>query len=160
MNEMATFIQAGFHGMMAREKMEEEENEIRKAIDQRNKEVEKNLGINLNDPEVIKATTTIQAGFRGFQSRQQLKRPITPAIFIHKPEESEDEVESDEEEYSYIYEDEYDDEDELNERPDTPTSAVGHKTISIGGFTTTFGLRFEFNNQQVLSSLQSRAQVG
>ena len=32
MNEMATFIQAGFLGMMAREKMEEEENEIRRAI--------------------------------------------------------------------------------------------------------------------------------
>ena len=29
---MATFIQAGFLGMMAREKMEEEENEIRRAI--------------------------------------------------------------------------------------------------------------------------------
>ena len=37
-----------------------------------NQEIEKDLGIDIEDPNVIKATTTLQAGFRGAQTRKKL----------------------------------------------------------------------------------------
>lgn len=146
LDEFATLIQAGFYGMISRAKMAKEEAEIQRAIDQRSREIEDHLGIDLNDPEIIKATTKIQAGFRGLHARNLLKRPMTPAIFIHKPEEEKDSHEDVEEEseYTYIYEDEFDDDsdDELNGRPDTPTTAIEKFPLTIGGFTTTFGIRY------------------
>ena len=63
-DDEATQIQAGYRGMVAREKMEAEESEIKKEIADRGQAIEDHLGINLSDPEVIAATTKIQAGFR------------------------------------------------------------------------------------------------
>lgn len=63
-DDEATQIQAGYRGMVARERMEAEEREIKKEIADRGQAIEDHLGINLSDPEVIAATTKIQAGFR------------------------------------------------------------------------------------------------
>ena len=63
-DDEATQIQAGYRGMIARERMEAEENKIKKEIADRGQAIEDHLGINLSDPEVIAATTKIQAGFR------------------------------------------------------------------------------------------------
>ena len=63
-DDEATQIQAGYKGMIARERMEAEENKIKKEIADRGQAIEDHLGINLSDPEVIAATTKIQAGFR------------------------------------------------------------------------------------------------
>ena len=67
-DDEATQIQAGYRGMVAREKMEAEESEIKKEIADRGQAIEDHLGINLSDPEVIAATTKIQAGFRKGES--------------------------------------------------------------------------------------------
>ena len=56
----ATQIQAGYKGMKAREEIIIEELEMKKIIEKKNRELEEHLGIDLADPEVIKATTTIQ----------------------------------------------------------------------------------------------------
>ena len=143
LDTMATQIQAGFRGMQARELLKREEEEAREASLRRNKEIEKNLGIDLSDPEIIRATTRLQAGFRGFHTRQLLKRPLTPAIFISKPEDSKSE--SEESEYSYTYEDQYEEEEEedseLNSKPSSPPTAVQDYPLTIAGFRATFGLR-------------------
>ena len=143
LDTMATQIQAGFRGMQARELLKREEEEAREASLRRNKEIEKNLGIDLSDPEIIRATTRLQAGFRGFHARQLLKRPLTPAIFISKPEDSKSETE--ESEYSYTYEDQYEEEEdedsELSSRPSSPPTAVQDYPLTIAGFRATFGLR-------------------
>ena len=140
----ATQIQAGFKGMKARSLMQQEEKEIKETIIQKNKEIELNLGIDLTDPEVIRATTKIQAGFRGFHARQLqlIKRPLTPAIFIHKPEDSLSESVGSEFTYTYEDEDEDDLEDEeFSTRPSSPKTAVEDYPFTIGGFRATFGLR-------------------
>ena len=145
LDSVATQIQAGVKGMKARETMQNEEREINAAILKKNKEIEENLGIDLNDPEIIRATTKIQAGFRGFHARLLTRRPLTPAIFIHKPEDSKSVSEETEYSYTYTYEDE--DEDDLEDdlesnRPQSPKTAVeDYPPFTIGGFTATFGLR-------------------
>ena len=143
---VATQIQAGVKGMKARETMQKEEGEINAVILKKNKEIEENLGIDLTDPEIIRATTKIQAGFRGFQARMFTKRPLTPAIFIHKPEDSKTVSEESDNSYTYTYEDE--DEDDLEDdlefsaRPGSPKTAVeDYPLLTIGGFRATFGLR-------------------
>ena len=146
LDTVATQIQAGVRGMKARETMQKEEREINAVILKKNKEIEENLGIDLNDPEIIRATTKIQAGFRGFHARMLTKRPLTPAIFIHKPEESKSVSEDSEYSYTYTYEDEDEDdlEDDLefSKRPLSPKTAVqDYPGFTIGGFTATFGLR-------------------
>ena len=148
LDTVATQIQAGVKGMKAREAMKEEEREINAVILKKNKEIEENLGIDLNDPEIIRATTKIQAGFRGFHARMLTKRPLTPAIFIHKPEDSKSVSEESEYSYTYTYEDEDEDEDDLEDdlefskRPQSPKTAVeDYPLFSIGGFRATFGLR-------------------
>ena len=138
-DEDATTIQAGFRGMMARERMEADENKIKTEIAQRGQAIEDHLGINLADPEVIAATTKIQAGFRGYQARMGLKVPMTPSIFISKPVDDSSVEEGSE--YSYTYEDEEDSEDDLGSRPDSPKTAVEEYPLKIGGFTATFGIR-------------------
>ena len=138
-DDVATQIQAGFRGMIAREKMKVEENEIKNEVEKKNQAIEKHLGIDLSDPEVIAATTKLQAGFRGYHARLTLKNPLTPSIFISKPAEESLELGS---EYTYIYEDEEDTDDDLESRPDSPRTAVEQYPFTIGGFTPTFGIRF------------------
>ena len=145
LDEVATQVQAGVKGLIARDKMREEELEIKKIIDKKNKEIEAHLGIDLTDPDVIKATTTIQAGFRGFHARNIMKRPSTPTVIISKPEsESESNASEEEEgsEWSYIYEDEDDEDDDFGSRPGSPKTAIQDFPLTIGGFKCTFGIRY------------------
>ena len=144
LDEVATQVQAGFKGLIARDKMREEEIEIKKIVEKKNKEIEAHLGIDLTDPEVIKATTTIQAGFRGFHARNIMKRPSTPTVIISKPESESESVASDDEdgsEWSYIYEDEDDEDDDYGSRPGSPKTAIEDFPLTIGGFKCTFGIR-------------------
>lgn len=131
--------------MKAREEITVEVSHLKTVIETKNKEIEQNLGIDLTDPHVIKATTTIQAGYRGFHARQLLKKtpPMpTPAIFIHKPVESlEEEEEDGSEEFTFVYEDEDDQDLDYSIRSGSPKTAIEDFPITIGGFTTTFGIR-------------------
>ena len=48
--------------------------------------------------------------------------------------------------YSYVYEDEWDSEEELEARPDSPRTAIEnyqyYHPLQIGGFRATFGIRY------------------
>ena len=72
------------------------------------KEIEEKLDIDLEDPDVVKATTKIQAGFRGSMARKSLKQG-RENIIEEKVEEEENKHEeedaSDEEEGESEYED-------------------------------------------------------
>ena len=69
---MATGLQAGYKGMKAREEQRIKDKEEVAGI--KNKEIEESLDIDLEDPDVVKATTKIQAGFRGAMTRKSMKR--------------------------------------------------------------------------------------
>lgn len=148
-DELATQVQAGFKGLLARDRLREEEIEIKKIVEKKNKEIEAHLGIDLTDPEVIKATTTIQAGFRGVLARNIMKRPSTPTVIISKPESESESVASDEEEgseWSYIYEDEDDEDYYYDSRPGSPKTAIEDFPLTIGGFKCTFGIRYQLTS--------------
>lgn len=82
----ATKIQAGFKGYKTRKEIketkdskeagtdiqkEEGEGEKEETQEEEKKEGEE-IDIDLNDPEVAKAATKIQAGFKGYKTRQEL----------------------------------------------------------------------------------------
>ena len=72
----ATKIQAGFRGLQTRkqlknEKAEKENLEIENPMEHENNQDD--IDIDMEDPDVEKAATKIQAGFRGLQTRKQLK---------------------------------------------------------------------------------------
>ena len=72
----ATKIQAGFRGLQTRkqlknEKADKENLEIENPMVHENNQDE--IDIDMEDPDVEKAATKIQAGFRGLQTRKQLK---------------------------------------------------------------------------------------
>ena len=99
---------------------------------------------------MIAATTTIQAGFRGFHARQLLRTtPLTPGIVLHQPRGDSEDAEAgsscSSSSYSYVYEDECDSEGELEARPDSPRTAIEnyqyYHPLQIGGFRATFGIR-------------------
>ena len=70
---MATHIQAGFRGAKIREEFKELEEKQEAAVQEESKEIEARLGIDLGNPEVVKATTMLQAGFRGAITRRSLR---------------------------------------------------------------------------------------
>ena len=70
---MATHIQAGFRGAKIREEFKELEEKQEAAAQEEGKEIEARLGIDLGNPEVVKATTMLQAGFRGAITRRSLR---------------------------------------------------------------------------------------
>ena len=128
---MATGLQAGYKGMKARE--EQKLKEAEEVVDIKNKEIEERLDIDLEDPDVVKATTKIQAGFRGAMTRKSMKEKKkdpsstrivkTPEIIVDKGSESGSEYT-----YTYIEESEGEEESEsLSERPDSPLTAIGGK---------------------------------
>ena len=128
---MATGLQAGYKGMKARE--EQKLKEAEEVADMKNKEIEDKLDIDLEDPDVVKATTKIQAGFRGAMTRKSMKEKKkeptssrivkTPEIVVDKGSESGSEYT-----YTYIEESEGEEESEsLSERPDSPLTAIGGK---------------------------------
>ena len=133
-NEAATSIQAGYRGMEAREKMEEENDEENVRIQQKNWDIEERLDISFDDPKVVEAATKIQAGFRGVKTRRNLKNPT---IVVDKMDTEYSEFES---ETSYSYEDEDEESESLQERPKTPKTAVedfSQSISSIAGFKAT-----------------------
>ena len=90
--------------MKIREARAREEEEVQQETVKQGRAIENHLGIDLADPQVsgvcllkqechcvcisqvIAATTTIQAGFRGFHARQLLRTtPLTPGIVLHQP---------------------------------------------------------------------------
>ena len=83
----ATKIQAGFKGYKTRKEMKDskdsnkeagtdiqkEEGEGEKEGEEKQEKTEgEEIDIDLNDPEVEKAATKIQAGFKGYKTRQEL----------------------------------------------------------------------------------------
>lgn len=74
-------IQAGFKGFQARKEIQAKKEALAgdKAQEQPTEEKkteessEEKVDIDLNDPEVEKAATKIQAGFKGFKTRQEIK---------------------------------------------------------------------------------------
>ena len=73
LDRMATHIQAGFRGAKIREEFKELEEKQEAAVQEEGKEIEARLGIDLGNPEVVKATTMLQAGFRGAITRRSLR---------------------------------------------------------------------------------------
>ena len=71
---MATGLQAGYKGMKVREEQRVKDEEEVKVANIKNKEIEERLDIDLEDPDVVKATTKIQAGFRGATTRKSMKK--------------------------------------------------------------------------------------
>ena len=116
---MATHIQAGFRGAKIREEFKELEEKQEAAAQEEGKEIEARLGIDLGNPEVVKATTMLQAGFRGAITRRSLR----------ERKEGAGEVTESGSEYStftWVEESEGDEEEEsLSEKPWTPVTAVG-----------------------------------
>ena len=73
----ATKIQAGFKGMKARKEVEliKQTQDMKTASEEEAKEtelVEDEIDIDLNDPDVEKAATKIQAGFKGMKARKEV----------------------------------------------------------------------------------------
>ncbi|XP_052283961.1 uncharacterized protein LOC127880669 isoform X2 [Dreissena polymorpha] len=68
-------IQAGFKGYQTRKeiKAKRETQEATKADFNKPEPDGKNIDIDMDDPEVVEAATKIQAGFKGFKTRQELK---------------------------------------------------------------------------------------
>ena len=132
---MATGLQAGYKGMKAREEQKTKEEEEVAAI--KNKKIEDSLDIDLEDPDVVKATTKIQAGFRGAMTRKSMKdkkKSPTSSRIVKTPEIVVDKGSESGSEYTYTYIEESEGEEEsesLSERPDSPLTAIGGKVEMI-----------------------------
>ena len=137
LDNMATGLQAGYKGMKVREEQAEKDREDERIANSKKKDIEERLDIDLEDPDVVKATTKIQAGFRGAMTRKSIKQkknnddPVssrivkTPEIVVDKGSESGSEYTY---EYTYVEESEGEEESEsLSERPDSPLTAIGGK---------------------------------
>ena len=131
---MATGLQAGYKGMKARE--EQKLKDAEEVADIKNKEIEERLDIDLEDPDVVKATTKIQAGFRGAMTRKSMKdkkkekKDPTSSRIVKTPEIVVDKGSESGSEYTYTYIEESEGEEEsesLSERPDSPLTAIGGK---------------------------------
>lgn len=135
---MATSLQAGYKGMKVREEQKVKDEEDEKIAEIKKKEIEERLDIDLEDPDVVKATTKIQAGFRGAMTRKTMKEKKkekkdtksprivkTPDIVVEKGSDSESEYT-----YTYVEESEGEGEEEtesLSDRPDSPLTAIRGK---------------------------------
>ena len=138
LDDMATGLQAGYKGMKVREEQKVKDEEEVKVANIKNKEIEERLDIDLEDPDVVKATTKIQAGFRGAMTRKTMKEKKkekddpastrivkTPEIVVDKGSSSGSEYTY---EYTYVEESEGEEESEsLTERPDSPLTAIAGK---------------------------------
>ena len=139
LESVATLLQAGYRGMKVRAEMKEQDELEIKAIAQKGKQMEKRLGIDLEDPSVIRSATLIQAGFRGALTRRNLKAKVPLQTVAETVVEEKSEAGSESEsEYTYEYEDEEEEESEtLEDRPVSPLTAIatnGRQEISIAGF--------------------------
>ena len=80
------------------------------------KEIEENLDIDLEDPDVVKATTKIQAGFRGAMTRKSMKKNKEEGVKDKgEEEETRDEDEEGSEDEEGESDSEYEDSEEEEE---------------------------------------------
>ncbi|XP_060585649.1 merozoite surface protein 9-like isoform X2 [Ruditapes philippinarum] len=89
-------IQAGFKGFQTRKEIQakkdaksQETTETTEEKTEEKKEEEEKVDIDLNDPEVEKAATKIQAGFKGFKTRQEIKSKKESGTDVKEGEETE-----------------------------------------------------------------------
>ena len=91
-----------------------DEQEDKEKVADIKKEIEERLDIDLDDPDVVKATTKIQAGFRGAMTRKSMKEKKEEKVMEEgEDEETRDEEGSEEEEGES--ESEYEDSEEEDE---------------------------------------------
>ncbi|XP_071842093.1 uncharacterized protein [Apostichopus japonicus] len=88
-DEAATRIQAAYRGYEARKRVNllKDEDDDGKERTEAQAEEEEEIDIDLNDPEVEKAATKIQASFRGFQTRKTMKDKDKPSEDAEPPGE-------------------------------------------------------------------------
>ena len=123
-DDVATALQAGYKGMITREKMKTEEDKEEKKIVEKSQDIENKLGTDLDHPKIAESATTIQASFRG----------------ATVPDNSDKEYSEYESESSYYYEDEDEESESYQERPKSPKTAVesfSQTVPSIAGFKAT-----------------------
>ena len=123
-DDVATALQAGYKGMITREKMKTEEVKEEKKIVEKSQDIENKLGTDFDDPKIVESATTIQASFRGSTV----------------PDTSDKEYSEYESESSYYYEDEDEESESYQERPKSPKTAVesfSQTVPSIAGFKAT-----------------------
>ena len=116
LDDMATGLQAGYKGMKVREEQKVKDEEEVKVANIKNKEIEERLDIDLEDPDVVKATTKIQAGFRGAMTRKSMKKDKEEGVKDKgEEEETRDEDEEGSEDEEGESDSEYEDSEEEEE---------------------------------------------
>ncbi|XP_076112230.1 uncharacterized protein LOC143080326 isoform X5 [Mytilus galloprovincialis] len=93
----ATKIQAGFRGHQTRKEMQSKTDvKSETKVDQSKQSETEEVDIDLNDPEVEKAATKIQAGFRGHKTRKEmLSKTDVQTTQEKEPSKEEEEVDID-----------------------------------------------------------------
>ncbi|VDI75234.1 Hypothetical predicted protein [Mytilus galloprovincialis] len=93
----ATKIQAGFRGHQTRKEMQSKTDvKSETKVDQSKQSETEEVDIDLNDPEVEKAATKIQAGFRGHKTRKEmLSKTDVQTSQEKEPKKEEEEVDID-----------------------------------------------------------------
>ena len=123
----ATRIQAGFKGQKARKDIKQrkeiidERKQVPKSLEEFNRKIEDDIvDIDLNDPNVEKAATTIQAGYKGMRTRKNVKGSTSTT-----PSENMTEKE-------YIQQNKNEDEEEIDIDLDDPEVAAAATKIQAG----------------------------
>jgi hypothetical protein len=95
----ATKIQAGFKGHQTRKEMKKRKEGDQDDQDKEQKDTqEEEIDIDMNDPEVAHAATKIQAGFKGHQTRKEMKKKKEGDQDADKEVQDEGEADQDKEE--------------------------------------------------------------
>ncbi|XP_055866577.1 serine/threonine-protein phosphatase 4 regulatory subunit 2-like isoform X8 [Biomphalaria glabrata] len=85
MEQAAIKIQSGFRGHMDREQVRKMRAELAEQERAMKKKVD-GIDIDLTDPEVVKAASFIQSGFKGFKARQQAQDTIDEITDLKDPD--------------------------------------------------------------------------
>ena len=90
-------IQAGFKGYQTRKELQTKKQEATKTDKKPDGKTEEEVDIDLTDPDVEAAAVKIQAGFKGFKTRQELKTKQEGSTQAQGEEEDKKEGETEEE---------------------------------------------------------------